>query len=201
MAGRERSNAGLEPRMGGGSGGSGDGGDSGGGRGGTVILGLGSNLGDRLRQLERALEYLSGQIKLKRVSSVYETEPVGLPDQPWFLNLVATGATQLRPEALLEFVKRGETELGRRSGKRFGPRPIDIDILAYDELVVCEPHLEIPHPRMHERRFVLEPLAEIVPEWRHPRHAETAMQLLESLEAKAVRLYCPPPALSGTPSV
>ncbi len=165
-----------------------------------MILGLGSNLGDRVRNLERALEGLRRHVALEAVSSVYETEPVGVRDQPWFLNLVCVGTTRLVPTALLEFVHELEAELGRTRRERWGARTIDIDILAYDDRVVREAELEIPHPRMAERAFVLEPLAEIAPGWRHPELGRTALELREALAggaAEEVRLYGGPPPLGG----
>jgi 2-amino-4-hydroxy-6-hydroxymethyldihydropteridine diphosphokinase len=163
----------------------------------TAFLGLGSNLGDRVRNLERALEGLRRHIALEAVSSIYETEPVGVRDQPWFLNLVCVGTTRLKPMALLEFVQELETALGRARGERWGPRAIDIDILAYDDRIVREADLQIPHPRMTERVFVLEPLAEIAPDWRHPELGKTALELREALAGEEVRLYGHPPPLSG----
>ncbi|UCC73528.1 MAG: 2-amino-4-hydroxy-6-hydroxymethyldihydropteridine diphosphokinase [Gemmatimonadota bacterium] len=165
---------------------------------GYVILGLGSNEGDRVRYLERGLEGLRREIRLDRISSIYETQPVGVKDQPWFLNLVCAGATRLKPGALLEFIHEVEDECDRvRSEQRFGPRTLDIDILTYDDRVIERDDLVIPHPRMHERRFVLEPLAEIVPEWRHPIEGKTAKELLEGLDGDAVRPFADPPPASG----
>lgn len=164
---------------------------------GTVLLGLGSNLGDRMRQLERALQALRAHVYLEQLSSVYETQPVGVVDQPWFLNLVCRGTTRLRPRPLLEFLHEIESSLGRERGERFGPRVIDIDILAYDDQVIDEPDLELPHPRLEERRFVLEPLAEIDPGWRHPVSGKTAVELLESLDGDVVRHYGDPPPIIG----
>jgi 2-amino-4-hydroxy-6-hydroxymethyldihydropteridine diphosphokinase len=165
---------------------------------GTVLLGLGSNEGDRIRQLERALERLKRLIRFERISSIYETQPVGVRDQPWFLNLVCVGHTRLQPFDLLEFVHEVENELGRvRSEDRFGPRTIDIDILAYEGRVLERHDLVLPHPRMTERRFVLEPLAEVAPEWRHPVEGKTAAELLDGLNGDVVRFFANPPPASG----
>jgi len=164
---------------------------------GTVLLSLGSNLGDRVRNLERALERLRGHLYIEGVSSIYETQPVGIKDQPWFLNIVCSATTRLKPAALLEYVLELEEDLGRRRGQRFGPRVIDIDILAYDDRVIDEHDLELPHPRMSERRFVLEPLAEIEPDWRHPVSGQTVGELLDEADADVVRVFGPPPSLAG----
>jgi 2-amino-4-hydroxy-6-hydroxymethyldihydropteridine diphosphokinase len=134
----------------------------------TIYLGLGSNLGNRARNIYAALRRLRSHVRLDRVSSLYETEPVGVTDQPWFLNLVCLGQTALQPEALLVAVKGIERDMGRKEGVRFGPRLIDIDILFYDDLVVRTERLEIPHPRLHQRGFVLIPLMELAPELVHP---------------------------------
>jgi 2-amino-4-hydroxy-6-hydroxymethyldihydropteridine diphosphokinase len=129
-----------------------------------VYIGLGSNLGDREATIRRALELLvaGGEIELERVSSLRETDPVGYTDQPRFLNGAAALRTELAPRALLERLQDVERELGRdRSGPRFGPRTIDLDLLLYGAERIDEKGLEIPHPRLAERRFVLEPLAEL----------------------------------------
>jgi 2-amino-4-hydroxy-6-hydroxymethyldihydropteridine diphosphokinase len=131
-----------------------------------VYIGLGSNLGDREATIRSALERLDGQdeIEVARVSSLRETDPVGYADQPRFLNGVAELVTRLSPRELLERMLAVERDLGRRrDGPRFGPRTIDLDLLLYGDAVVDEPGLEIPHPRIAERSFVLEPLAELDP--------------------------------------
>ncbi|MGH3080190.1 MAG: 2-amino-4-hydroxy-6-hydroxymethyldihydropteridine diphosphokinase [Gaiellaceae bacterium] len=129
-----------------------------------VYVALGSNLGDREGTIGRALELLKadGQIEVVAVSSLHETDPVGYLDQPRFLNGAAALRTRLAPRALLERLQDVERELGRdRSGPRYGPRTIDLDLLFYGDETVDEPGLQIPHPRLTERRFVLEPLAEL----------------------------------------
>jgi 2-amino-4-hydroxy-6-hydroxymethyldihydropteridine diphosphokinase len=129
-----------------------------------VYVGLGSNLGDREATIRQALERLEagGRIEVLAVSSLRETDPVGYLDQPRFLNGAAALRTELPARALLERLQDVERELGRdRSGPRFGPRTIDLDLLLYGSETVDEPGLEIPHPRLAERRFVLEPLAEL----------------------------------------
>ncbi|UCF21594.1 MAG: 2-amino-4-hydroxy-6-hydroxymethyldihydropteridine diphosphokinase [Gemmatimonadota bacterium] len=169
---------------------------------GSVILGLGSNQGDRVRFLERAVEQLRAQIYLEEMSSIYETQPVGVRDQPWFLNMVCIGTTRLKPGAVLEFVHEVEDSLGRtRSGERWGPRTIDIDILAYEDRVIDRPELKIPHPRLAERAFMLEPLAEIAPDWRHPVLRKTARELLEGLNGDVVRPFSGPLPPAGPTSI
>jgi 2-amino-4-hydroxy-6-hydroxymethyldihydropteridine diphosphokinase len=144
-----------------------------------VVLGLGSNLGDRAAALAGALAGLARHgFRSERVSSLYLTEPVGGPPQGLFLNAVAAGSTALTPEALLAACLAVEQELGRVRGERNGPRTIDVDILFIGSLVREHAAPLVPHPRLHERRFVLEPLAEILPELVHPRLGRSARELL-----------------------
>ena len=147
----------------------------------TVYLGLGSNLGDRRRNLEAALDALRAhpQIAVSAVSAFLETDPVGgPPGQGKFLNAAAEIETDLAPEALLEELKRVERALGRTPGPRWGPREVDLDILLYGEEILETEALVIPHPRMRERRFVLAPLAEIAPDARDPVTKQTVRELL-----------------------
>ena len=132
----------------------------------SVYVGLGSNLGDREYAIRAALERLGETegVRVVKVSSVRETDPVGFLEQPAFLNAAAELETTLSPQDLLRTLLVVERELGRtREGPRFGPRTIDLDLLVYGDVVVDEPGLTVPHPRLHERRFALEPLAELAP--------------------------------------
>ena len=147
-----------------------------------VYLGLGSNLGNRQDNLDRALEFLSQRLRVEKVSSVYDTEPVGNIEQPRFLNLVCQVYTTLTAVALLTLAKGIERKLGRVPGKRNAPRPIDIDILFYDDQVIETPELVIPHPRLAERAFVLTPLAEIAPDLVYPPSGKTVGQLLREVK-------------------
>jgi 2-amino-4-hydroxy-6-hydroxymethyldihydropteridine diphosphokinase len=156
----------------------------------TVYLSLGSNLGDRKLQLQRALAGLEQeQIRVRRQSSVYETEPQDISHQPWFLNMVVECETRLFPLQLLKVLQRIEREAGRvREGAvRRGPRVIDMDILLFGHAVIDTPELTVPHPRMTERRFVLEPLVEIAPEIRHPVTQQALRKYLDHLTGQKVR--------------
>lgn len=145
-----------------------------------VVLGLGANLGRPVEQLAAAVAALAGAVEVESLSSVYRTEPLGNPDQPDFYNLVAMGSTTLAPRALLAATQAVEAELGRVRSFRNAPRAIDIDILAYGDRRIDTPELVVPHPRVATRGFVLYPLAEAAPEWRHPVLLKTARELLES---------------------
>ncbi len=150
-----------------------------------VYLGLGSNLGDREANLRRALELLSANVKVVKISPTYDTAPVGNTDQPRFLNLVCKAKTSLSPLNLLRFVKNIEKKMGRVNGLPNSPRPIDIDILFYDDLVLETPVLVIPHPRLTERTFVLASLADIAPDFKHPASGKTVRQMLKKLKRTA----------------
>jgi len=153
-----------------------------------VYLGLGSNLGDRaamLREAVRALE--SPRLHVVRVSPVYETEPMDVPGQHWFLNLVVEAETDLFPLQLLHRTSKLEAQLGRKRLAPKGPRSIDIDILLFGNAVMDTPSLQIPHPRFRERRFVLAPLADLAPDLRDPVTRKTVRDLLGELHGQVVR--------------
>jgi 2-amino-4-hydroxy-6-hydroxymethyldihydropteridine diphosphokinase len=154
----------------------------------TIYLGLGSNVGDREANLEAALARLpAAGVRVTRVSPVYETEPVDSTAQRWFFNQVTEAETDLFPLQLLARLQHIERALGRVRTVAKGPRTIDIDILLYGQAVVRRPELEIPHPRMAERRFVLAPLADLAPDLRHPVTRRTVRELLEAAPAALVR--------------
>lgn len=153
----------------------------------SVMVGLGSNLGRRDENLRRALALLREHenVRVLRVSEFRETDPAGGPPQGKYLNAVAEVETTLSPRDLLEVLHDIERALGRVRTVRHGPRPIDLDILLYGDRIVEDPGLEIPHPRMLEREFVLEPLAEVAPGRRHPRTGSTARGLWRALQKSA----------------
>ena len=147
----------------------------------TAFIALGSNIGDRETLLQSALQHLAclPYTQVVRTSRWQETEPAGGPPQGKFLNGVAEIQTGLSPQNLHAHLQRIERALGRPAVReRWGPRPIDLDLLAYDDIVLETPELVIPHPRMQERPFVLQPLSEIAPDWKHPTLGKTAMELL-----------------------
>jgi 2-amino-4-hydroxy-6-hydroxymethyldihydropteridine diphosphokinase len=154
-----------------------------------LYLSLGSNLGDRLANLHKALTILPPNVIPLVHSSIYESEPWGYSDQPAFLNQVIKAATDLEPLVLLAFLKDTEVCVGRQETFRFGPRIIDLDILFYDDLVLNTPILMIPHPRIAERAFVLVPLAEIAPDLPHPILRKTIQQLKTEVDSSSVELY------------
>jgi 2-amino-4-hydroxy-6-hydroxymethyldihydropteridine diphosphokinase len=155
----------------------------------VVYLSLGSNIGDREAHLRTAVDALEAAgVHALRVSPVYETEPVDYLDQEWFLNLVVEAETGLTPMQLLDLIGRIESELGRVREVPKGPRTIDIDILFYGRDVIRSERLEIPHPRVAERRFVLAPLADLAPDLRHPVTGRTVREMLGNAPPAVVRL-------------
>ena len=151
-----------------------------------LFLGLGSNLGDRQANLQRAVWALADFIMLKAISPVYESTPWGLKTQSDFLNLCLSATTSLKPLPLLTEIKKIETRLGRKPGLRWGPRLIDIDILFYDDLILAEEKVTIPHPRLAERAFVLAPLADLAPHLQHPQSGLTVAQMLAAVNQATV---------------
>jgi 2-amino-4-hydroxy-6-hydroxymethyldihydropteridine diphosphokinase len=152
----------------------------------TAYLGLGSNLGDRQSNLASALRRLQPLVRVEAVSSLYETKAVGPIEQPDFLNAAARVVTGLQPVALLRHVKAVEREIGRRLGEPQGPRPIDIDILLYGTEIVDVGELQVPHPRMTERAFVLIPLADIANGVKHPVAGQAIEALMKSVDSEGV---------------
>ena len=152
----------------------------------TIFIALGTNLGDRLANLRAAIESLAPDVSVVKESTIYETPPWGFTEQPAFLNMVIQAETSLNPRALLDYLKKREDELGRVKNFRNGPRQIDLDILFYDDLVLDEEKLTLPHPRLHERAFVLVPLADIAPEFEHPLLKRTIVELLRDVDTSEI---------------
>src|SRR5687767_5647956 len=157
----------------------------------TVIIALGTNVGDRLENLKAALVAFPPEIDVKAKSAIYETDPWGYTDQPAFLNMVVRAETALSPQELLAHLKQLEQLLGRTPTFPNGPRLIDLDILFYDDLVIDTPPLVVPHPRLHERAFVLVPVADIAADLVHPVLGRSMGQLLEALDRRGVSLFRP----------
>jgi len=155
----------------------------------TIFLGLGTNAGDRLANLQAAVDGLAPQVQVQLVSSVYQTPPWGYTDQADFLNIVVQAATSLPPDALLRYLKELEARVGRTATFHWGPREIDLDILFYDDRVLELPNLRIPHPVLHKRAFVLVPLAEIAPDLIHPVLQKSAADLLKSIDSAGVTRF------------
>ncbi len=155
----------------------------------TAFLALGTNLGDRIANLRAALDALAPDVRVVARSHVYETPAWGYEDQPAFLNMVLRAETKLPPTELLSRLKQLETELGRKPSFRWGPRIIDIDILFYDDQVLDAPDLAIPHPRLHERAFVLVPLADVAPDLKHLVLGKTIRQLMAEVDVSGIRRF------------
>ena len=155
----------------------------------TVYIALGTNLGERLENLRAAIAALTQKATLLAESHIYETPPWGYEDQPDFLNMVVKVETNLEPEGLLNYLKQIEAKLGREKSVRWGPRLIDLDILFYDELIIDTPPLIIPHPHLHERAFVLVPLADIAPGFTHPIFRRSIKELLAEIDADEIIFF------------
>jgi len=147
-----------------------------------VYIALGTNLGKRLANLRSAIRSMPPKIEVLAESHVYETPPWGFENQPAFLNMVVKAETGLEPESLLTYLKQLEVQLGREQNFRWGPRLIDLDILFLDELIIDSPPLVIPHPRLHERAFVLVPLEDVAPNFIHPVLQRTVSDLLAEID-------------------
>ena len=154
-----------------------------------IYLGLGSNLGDRQATLDAAVSALAPSVRLLHRSAIYETAPWGYTDQPAFLNQVLEAETDFEPKDLLALLKATEKQLGRQTRFRNGPREIDIDILLIDDLVLNEDRLRVPHPGLHERAFILTPLADVAPDLIIPGQKQTVKDLLATLDTRDVKLY------------
>jgi 2-amino-4-hydroxy-6-hydroxymethyldihydropteridine diphosphokinase len=155
----------------------------------TVYLALGSNLGDRLANLKQAIAALTPQMDVKAKSPVYETPPWGYENQPKFLNQVIQATTYLEPEPLLKHLKRLEVALGRKASVPNGPRSIDMDILFYDDLILNKPSLIIPHPRLHERPFVLLPLMDLAPDIVHPVRKQSVRDMAALCNTEGIEKF------------
>src|SRR5438132_10941683 len=156
-----------------------------------IYLALGANLGDRWENIRQAVALLPPAVKVEAVSPLYEPEPWGEPNQPRYLNCACRATTALEPREVLAHVKGIEKKLGRRPGKRWGPRPIDIDIIFYDAVVIDGPNLTIPHPRMLERAFVLRPLVDLDPNLVHPVTGERLTQVLAGIGERSIAPTAP----------
>lgn len=155
----------------------------------SVFLGIGSNLGDRKGNLQKAIAGLQRNLQVKQISKIYETQPWGFTDQPAFLNQALSAETEFEPFELLAEIKAIEKEVGRTPTFRYGPRVIDIDILFYDDLILNEEALTIPHPMLAERAFVLVPLDEIAPQFIHPLLQQTIHELVQKVDQNGIMLF------------
>ena len=166
----------------------------------AVLLGLGSNQGDRVTNLRAAIRRLPPSVTVERVSALYETAPWGVTDQSVFLNAALLGETSLSPVELLYHVKQIEQYVGRRPGERWGPRILDIDILYYDDILLDTPDLQVPHPRIAERAFALCPLADLAPDLADPRSGKSVRDMLASVGDVGIeRIAGPAWAEGGAP--
>ena len=164
----------------------------------VIYIGLGSNLGERLENLQAAIAALEPEVHPIECSSVYETPPWGYLDQPNFLNQVVMAETEFSPEDLLSHLKGIEADLGRQETFQFGPRKIDLDIIFYDDTVIESHPITIPHPRMESRGFVLLPLADLAPNLEHPVLGVTVQELLAQVEVLGIEWFSPGDCSDGT---
>ena len=164
----------------------------------VIYIGLGSNLGERLENLQAAIAALEPEVHPIECSSVYETPPWGYLDQPNFLNQVVMAETELSPEDLLSHLKGIEADLGRQETFQFGPRKIDLDIIFFDDKVIESHPITIPHPRMESRGFVLLPLADLAPNLEHPVLGVTVQELLAQVEVLGIEWFSPGDCSDGT---
>jgi 2-amino-4-hydroxy-6-hydroxymethyldihydropteridine diphosphokinase len=164
----------------------------------VVYLGLGSNLGDKVANCLRAIDeiVISGDNTIQAISSLYKTEPAGYREQDWFINCVVEVKTALAARPLVDFLQNIEKKIGRQKTFKMGPRLIDLDILFYGSRDIADKDLVIPHPRLHERGFVLAPLAEIAPDMVHPRLHKTVRELFEAIATEGVVVYSAPPTIA-----
>jgi 2-amino-4-hydroxy-6-hydroxymethyldihydropteridine diphosphokinase len=166
-----------------------------------VLLGLGTNLGDRPANLRAAIDGLAAFVRVRAASPIYETAPMYDTDQGPYLNMAVLGTTDLEPRPLLDALKAMERNLGRTRSRRYGPRRIDLDIIFYGERVVHESGLDIPHPRLQERAFVLCPATDIAADWRHPETGCTVAQHLDVLEVWTdISWHAPAPVAAAEPT-
>jgi 2-amino-4-hydroxy-6-hydroxymethyldihydropteridine diphosphokinase len=149
-----------------------------------VYLGLGSNVGDKERNIRKAIELIDQECTVLKKSKLYKTDPVGYMEQDWFLNRVIEVETSRKPKELLRFLKSIEKKLGRQKTVKNGPRTIDIDILLYDDILLDSESLTIPHPRLHKRLFVLGPLSDMCPDCIHPKLKMTVSEIRKNLKSK-----------------
>jgi len=155
----------------------------------TVYIALGSNLNDRYANLQAAIQALAQRINVLQLSPIYETAPWGYTDQPDFLNMVLQAETDLSPDQLMVVLKDLEVRLGRRATFKNGPRVIDLDLIFYDDLVLENAELTIPHAGLADRAFVLVPLADLAPDLIHPVHNKTVREILSGVDVQSVRSY------------
>ena len=154
-----------------------------------VYISLGTNLGDRIKNLQSAIAALPPKVRLVAKSPTYQTKPWGYTNQPDFLNQVIYTKTTLTPFELLVYLKEIENQIGRKPSFRYGPRVIDLDILFYEDQIIEQPNLIIPHPRLHERAFVLLPLADLAPDLKHPLLSITVSDLLAEVGRNGIEIY------------